>query len=198
MNKYKIENIPIGCVKLNDKNPRFIQDAEFKKLVKSLQDCPQLFDARPLLCSDRTGELIILGGNMRYRAALELQWKTVPVIIMRGLTEAQEKEIIIKDNGAFGEWDLQVLAADWAELPLDEWGGVSDWMAQIDTVTAPELRNGDRAPFQQMTFTLHDEQAEELNAAIKKAKNEGGGQSAVNENSNGNALYFIAQRFNRG
>ena len=64
-------------------------------------------------------------------------------------------------------------------------------------MTAPELRNGDRAPFQQMTFTLHDEQAEELNAAIKKAKNEGGGQSAVNENSNGNALYFIAQRFNR-
>ena len=122
MNKYKIENIPIGCVKLNDKNPRFIQDAEFTKLVKSLQDCPQLFDARPLLCSDRTGELIILGGNMRYRAAMELGWKTVPVIVMRGLTEAQEKEIIIKDNGAFGEWDLQVLAADWAELPLDNWG----------------------------------------------------------------------------
>ena len=77
-------------------------------------------------------------------------------------------------------------------------GGVSDWMAQIDTVTAPELRNGDRAPFQQMTFTLHDEQVEELNAAINRAKKEGGGQSAINENSNGNALYFIAQRFNRG
>ena len=112
--KYKIETIPINYVKLNEKNPRFIQDAEFKKLVKSLRDCPQLFNARPLLCSDRTGELIILGGNMRYRAAMELGWKTVPVIVMNGLTEAQEKEIIIKDNGAFGEWDLKILAADWA------------------------------------------------------------------------------------
>lgn len=122
MSKYKIEYLPINQVKLNDKNPRFIKDGEFKKLVKSLRECPQLFDARPLLCSDRTGELIILGGNMRYRAALELRWDKVPVIIMAGLTEAQENEIIIKDNGAFGEWDMQVLAAEWAELPLDNWG----------------------------------------------------------------------------
>jgi hypothetical protein len=49
-----------------------------------------------------------------------------------------------------------------------------------------------------MTFTLHDEQAEEIKAAISKAKSEGGGESAVNENSNGNALTFIATRFNRG
>jgi hypothetical protein len=73
-----------------------------------------------------------------------------------------------------------------------------DWLHHIDGIDAPELKDGDRAPFQQMTFTLHDEQAEELNAAIKKAKNEGGSTSAVNENSNGNALAFIAERFNRG
>ena len=73
-----------------------------------------------------------------------------------------------------------------------------EWMNNIEGIEPPGLKDGDRAPFLQMTFTLHDEQAEELNAAIKKAKNEGGGQSAVNENSNGNALYFIAQRFNRG
>ena len=159
MNKYKIENIPIGRVKLNEKNPRFIKDAEFKKLVKSLQECPQLFDARPLLCSDRTGELIILGGNMRYRAAMELGWKTVPVIVMRGLTEAQEKEIIIKDNGAFGKWDMQVLAADWAELPLDDWGAELpvNWMdagkeaveddfdadAAADNIVEPTTKPGD-------------------------------------------------------
>jgi ParB family transcriptional regulator, chromosome partitioning protein len=73
-----------------------------------------------------------------------------------------------------------------------------DWLGEVKEIDAPELKDGDRAPFIQMTFTLHDEQAEELNAAIKKAKNEGGSTSAVNENSNGNALYFIAQRFNRG
>jgi len=159
MSKYKIEYLPINQVKLNDKNPRFIKDGEFKKLVKSLRECPQLFDARPLLCSDRTGELIILGGNMRYRAALELRWDKVPVIIMAGLTEAQEKEIIIKDNGAFGEWDMKVLAADWAELPLDDWGVqlIDNWQddckeaieddfdadAAVAEITEPTSKTGD-------------------------------------------------------
>jgi hypothetical protein len=48
-----------------------------------------------------------------------------------------------------------------------------------------------------MTFTVHDEQAEDVQAAIAKAKGMGHGESAVNENSNGNALAFICQSFNR-
>lgn len=119
---YKIEYLPIGKVKLNEGNPRFIKDDAFKRLVKSLEDCPDLFNARPLLCSDRTGELIVLGGNMRLRAAKELKYKEVPVIVMQGLTEDQEREIAIKDNGAFGEWDYDALANVWSDLPLAEWG----------------------------------------------------------------------------
>jgi hypothetical protein len=124
----------------------------------------------------------------------------VPTFLIEGLDEAKEREIIIRDNISNGEFDMSALANEWSDLPLVEWGVdlPEDWLKEVGEVDAPELKDGDRAPFQQMTFTLHDEQAEELNAAIKKAKNEGGGQSAVNENSNGNALYFIAQRFNRG
>jgi hypothetical protein len=59
---------------------------------------------------------------MRWRSAKELKWKEVPVIIMPGLTEAQEKEIAIRDNGAWGEWDFDVLANSWGDLPLDDWG----------------------------------------------------------------------------
>jgi len=83
---------------------------------------------------------------------------------------------------------------------LTDWGVdlPDDWIGDVAGIDAPELRDGDRAPFQQMTFTLHDDQVEELNAAISKAKAEGGGQSSVNENSNGNALAFIAGSFNRG
>jgi DNA modification methylase len=121
-NKISIQYLPIGRLRVNPNNPRLIKDAAFKRLVKSLADCPSLFDARPCICSDRTGELIILGGNMRYLAARELNYKEVPVITMRGLTEAQEKEIIIKDNGAFGEWDFDILANLWSDLPLEEWG----------------------------------------------------------------------------
>ncbi|MGD0274606.1 MAG: DNA modification methylase [Syntrophales bacterium] len=119
---YKIETIPISQVHLNEKNPRLIKDAAFNRLVKSLQDSPDLFRARPLLCSDRTGKLVILGGNMRYLAAKKLKYSEVPVIIMKGLTEDLEKAIIIRDNGTFGEWDFSILANEWADLPLEDWG----------------------------------------------------------------------------
>jgi DNA modification methylase len=71
---------------------------------------------------------------MRWRSAKELKWKEVPVIIMPGLTEAQEKEIAIKDNGDFGEWDFDVLANSWGDLPLDDWGVnlPEDWAAPIE------------------------------------------------------------------
>ena len=129
---YKIEYLPAEKLKVNPENPRLIRDDSFARLVKSLNDCPQLFDARPCLCSDRTGELIILAGNMRFLAAKELKHKKVPAIIMSGLSEAQEKEILIKDNGTtWGEWDLDLLEKDYGDLPLEEWGVdlSSDWMA---------------------------------------------------------------------
>jgi hypothetical protein len=144
--------------------------------------------------------MTVLGGNMRLLALKKSGAKECTAKIVTGLTPEQKREFIIKDNAAFGEWDMDLLSSSWGDLPLVEWGVPlpEDWLNPVDGIDAPALKDGDRAPFQQMTFTLHDEQAEELNAAIKKAKNEGGGQSAVNENSNGNALYFIAQRFNRG
>ena len=182
-------------------NPRIIRDKQFKTLCDSIRDNPKYFEARPLILSDRTGELVIIAGNQRYEAAKSLKLKEVPTYLIEGLTEAKEREIIIRDNISNGEFDWDILANDgWDDLPLADWGVdlPEDWLHHVDEIEPPELKDGDRAPFIQMTFTLHDTQAEELNAAIKKAKNEGGGQSAVNENSNGNALYFIAQRFNRG
>jgi hypothetical protein len=68
----------------------------------------------------------------------------------------------------------------------------------VEEADPPALADGDRAPFRQATFTLHDEQWEEVEAAIAKAKQAGGGESAVNENSNGNALAWICRAFNGG
>lgn len=119
---YKIEHIPISNIFVNPDNPRVIKDAAFKRLVKSLADCPSLFEARPLICSNRTGKFIILGGNMRFMAAKDLEYTQVPVILMPELTEEQEREIAIKDNGDFGEWDFDALANFWSELPLADWG----------------------------------------------------------------------------
>ena len=119
---YKIVYFPINKVHLNAKNPRRIKGESFKRLVKSIREDPELFRARPLLCSNRTGKLVILAGNMRYRAAKDLKYAEVPVIIMEGLTEDQEKALIIKDNGTFGEWDFSILASEWSDLPLEDWG----------------------------------------------------------------------------
>jgi hypothetical protein len=60
---------------------------------------------------------------------------------------------------------------------------------------APDLADGDREPFQQMTFTLHDSQVEILKRAMEKAKAEGDFSDSPNENSNGNALTLIAEAF---
>jgi hypothetical protein len=65
----------------------------------------------------------------------------------------------------------------------------------VNDTPAPELKDGDRDPFRQATFTLHDEQWEAVELAIAKAKQEGHGKSAVNENSNGNALAWIAEAY---
>jgi hypothetical protein len=121
--QYKIQYLPIGQLVLNPGNPRLIRDAGFRRLVKSLKDCPELFDARPCICSNRTGKNVIMGGNMRYLAAKELKYKDVPAIIMSGLTEDQEREIVIKDNGeTFGEWNMDLLSSSWSDLPLADWG----------------------------------------------------------------------------
>jgi hypothetical protein len=107
---------------LNPSNPRLIRDKTFRNLVESLRECPKLFEARPCLVTQKDGLNVIIGGNMRYLAAKELKYKEIPCIIFSDLTEKQEREIMIKDNGLFGEWDFDMLANEYSDLPLDSWG----------------------------------------------------------------------------
>ena len=109
-------------IKLLDRNPRTIRDDDFKKLVQSIEANPDYFEARPLILSDRTGELVIIAGNQRYRAAKELKLKEVPTFLIKDLTEEREKEIIIRDNVSNGEWDFDLLANEWNTDDLEDWG----------------------------------------------------------------------------
>ncbi len=117
-------NIKIEDLKKNPNNPRIIKDEGFKKLKESLQSSKgkEHFDARPCIVSTRTGENIIIAGNTRFQAAKELGWKEVPTVIMEGLTEEQEQEIIIRDNVSNGEWDWNALINEWDTEKLEEWG----------------------------------------------------------------------------
>ena len=108
----------ISEVKLNPNNPRLIKDDKFKKLVQSIKDFPEMLNIRPIVVNQ---DMIILGGNMRYKACKEAGLKEIPIIIT-DLSEEQQKEFLIKDNTSGGEWDFEVLANEWDVDQLEEWG----------------------------------------------------------------------------
>ena len=109
----------INEIKPNPSNPRIIKDDKFKKLVKSIQDFPQMLELRPIVIDENN---IVLGGNMRLKACIEAGLKDVPVKQAKELTEEQKKEFIVKDNVGYGEWDWDDLANNWDEQLLTEWG----------------------------------------------------------------------------
>lgn len=113
-----METVKINEIKLNPNNPRIIKDDKFKKLVQSIKDFPEMLDIRPIVVNK---DMIILGGNMRYKACKEAGLKEIPVIIT-DLTEAQQREFLIKDNTSGGEWDWEVLANEWNTEQLTDWG----------------------------------------------------------------------------
>lgn len=113
------KKIKISEIKLNPNNPRLIKDDKFAKLVKSVKEFPEMLDIRPIVVNS---DMIILGGNMRFRAAKEAGMKELPVIIANNLTEEQQKEFLIKDNVSGGEWDWDMLANEWENEQLEEWG----------------------------------------------------------------------------
>jgi len=111
--------VKINSIKTNPKNPRLIKDDKFKKLVKSIQEFPQMLELRPIVVDENN---IILGGNMRHKACIEAGLKEVFIVQAKDLTEQQKDEFIVKDNVGFGEWDWDILANEWDSELLNDWG----------------------------------------------------------------------------
>jgi ParB-like chromosome segregation protein Spo0J len=109
----------ISDVKLNPNNPRLIKDDNFKKLVQSIKDFPEMLDIRPIVVN---ADMVILGGNMRFKACKEAGLKEVPIIVADNLNEEQQREFLIKDNVSGGEWDFEMLANEWDVEKLEDWG----------------------------------------------------------------------------
>ena len=122
----QIKNIvqyrPVSEIKELPNNPRTISKEDFDRLKDSIIDNPEYFEGRPLILSNRTGELVVLAGNQRLRAAKAVGMKEVPTIVLPGLTEEKEKEIIIRDNVSNGRWDMELLANDFDLQDLADWG----------------------------------------------------------------------------
>jgi len=126
----KVIKTKLSEVKLNPNNPRLIKDDNFKKLVQSIKDFPEMLEIRPIVVN---ADMVILGGNMRFKACKEAGLKEVPIIIADNLTEEQQREFLIKDNVSGGEWDWSLLN-DWDSEQLEDWG-----------LEVPEYSNVDEA-----------------------------------------------------
>jgi hypothetical protein len=158
--------------------------------VESLKNFPEMANVRPIIVNT---DMVALGGNMRLKAMKQAGWKQAPIEIV-DWPEEKQREFIIKDNIGYGEWDWQLIAAEWPE--------VGEWDLEVPGFElSPDglgegfsLPDGDKAPFQQMTFTLADEQATVIKNAIDDIKGTDEykfAETMGNENSNGNALYLI-------
>jgi DNA modification methylase len=142
-----MQKVKINTIKTNPKNPRLIKDDKFKKLVKSIQEFPQMLELRPIVVDENN---IILGGNMRYKACIEAGLKEVYILKAEDLTEQQKDEFIVKDNVGFGEWDWDILANEWDTDKLQDWGldlpldvSVQELEAEEDDYEIPNEINTD-------------------------------------------------------
>ena len=156
-----------------------------------------MLEIRPIVVDK---DNIVLGGNMRLRACQEAGLKEVHIIQADKLTEKQQREFIIKDNVGFGEWDWDDIANNFETPELEDWGlDLPVFIEDSDEFgTEFSLADGDKEPFQQMTFTLADEQAEQIKNAItdiKQTEEYKYCETMGNENTNGNALYLIIMQW---
>lgn len=156
-----------------------------------------MLQLRPIVVNK---DMIVLGGNMRLKACIEAGLTEVPIIMAEELTEDEQRQFIIKDNISGGDWDWNMIANEWDSEQLVGWGlDLPVYFNDSDEFgTDFNLPEGDKAPFQQMTFTLADEQATQIKNAIadiKKTDEYKYAETMGNENSNGNALYLIIMKW---
>lgn len=181
------------------RNSRTHSEAQVAQIAASIREFGWTV---PVLVDGSNG---IIAGHGRVMAARLLKMKSVPCIELSHLTETQKRAYVIADNklALNAGWDEDLLRLDLAEIHDDGFDlaltGFSDaelreLSVSVDEAELPELSDSDRAPFQQMTFTMHDDQVEAVRRALEIAK-EMGEFEGPNENSNGNALARICETF---
>lgn len=180
------------------KNPRLIRDEKFTKLKKSIEEDIEMTALRELLVIEHDGKYVIIGGNMRFRAMQDLGIKEAPCKVIPADTDVEKlKAYTIKDNAGFGEWDWDDLANEWNAEQLSNWG-VDVWESEAkeeDYGTEFALNDGDKSPFQQMTFLFANEQAEFIKTQLELSKAIAEGETFGNTNPNGNAIYNIVRQW---
>ena len=119
-------------------NPRSISDERLEALKRSIRDLPDMLSMRELLVYPLDGRYIVLGGNMRLRACLELGYAEMPCKVIPPSTPAEKlRAIIMQDNNEYGEMDWDMVASEWDTDELEDWGVElpEEWGCQEDERT---------------------------------------------------------------
>lgn len=118
------KRIPLASLELNKgqipgvpKNPWTWTKTDIKNLAASMAETPELIEMRGLIVYPHDGGFVVLGGNKRLEAAKENRWDDVPCYVLPEETPAEKlKEIVMKDNGAYGDVDIQAVKLEWADV----------------------------------------------------------------------------------
>lgn len=196
----KIEQWPIAKLLPYARNARTHSDEQVAQIAASIVE---FGFTNPILAG---ADGVIVAGHGRLAAAHKLGLALVPVVVLEHLSPTQRRALVIADNriAENAGWDNELLALEFDELKLEgfdlELTGFSldeidalDGVQELDGM--PELPTGDKEPFQQITFTLHDTQVEQVGAAMDAAKRMGAFIGSPNANGNGNALARICETF---
>ena len=168
------QQVKLYKIKGNPHNPRIIKNDKFKKLVKSIQEFPEMLEKRPIIVDE---DLMVLGGNMRLKASKDAGLKEVWIDIAEGWTKEQKDEFVVKDNVNFGDWEWDMLANEWDSVQLAEWG-LDVWENEDDAkieddnnytrkIVAPTYEPKNEKPSIDDLFST--EKADELIHKIKQA-----------------------------
>lgn len=183
------------------RNSRTHSDEQIAQIAASIREFGFL---NPIIIDGTKG---IIAGHGRVLAAQKLGLESLPCVEASHLTDAQRRAYVIADNklALNAGWDDEMLRIEFDELgdmgfdleltgfSLDEIGALQfDSDCETDM---PALKDGDKEPYQQKTFTLHDEQAQLVDDAITLARKHPLVDSDLNENSNGNALALICEQW---
>lgn len=149
--KWTETEIPLKALKDYDRNPRRMSKAQFQHLVKSLKE--DGYHQRLVVNRDFT----IIGGHQRKKALQEAGFKPtdkIPVLMPSEMLDKEEfKRINVRDNLPFGEFDFDMLTADFDIDELLEWGMPEEWLPTIEEVPEEGLTDDDAVPALQKEAT---------------------------------------------
>jgi hypothetical protein len=164
-----------------------------------------------IVWESRKGEKFIIDAHGRKQALEHLtsqgyEVPAVPYTRVHVKNKAEAKKEILYLNSNYGKInsDSEFLKVNFdpevdfnVELNLG-FGEEAVSLKDVETSDEFSLPDGDKEPFQQMTFTLADAQAEQIKEAIKEIKQTEEYkyvETFGNENSNGNSLYLIIMQW---